>query len=62
MMQPSPRVGALRRLGILYAPALAVGIVLALMNIGQVNGGLIVGVVITSIVLAILADDLEKNL
>lgn len=62
MMRPSPRVGALRRLGILYAPVLAVGIVLALMNIGQVNGGLIVGVAITSIVLAILADDLEKNL
>lgn len=62
MMRPSLRVGVLRRLGILYAPVLAVGIVLALMNIGQVNGGLVVGIIITSIVTAILADDLEKNL
>lgn len=61
MRPPSPRVGALRRLGILYAPVLAVGIVLVLMNIGQVNGGLIVGIVITSVVTAILADDLERN-
>lgn len=61
MMRPSPRVGVFRRLGILYAPVLAVGMVLVLMNIGQVNGGLIVGIIITSIVTAILADDLERN-
>lgn len=62
MIAPAPRVAALRRLLVLYVPAIAVGLVLVLANLGTVNGGMVVGLFIASLAVTVAAHDLETNL